>query len=215
MSVDQGAGFVDDRRGPEPAGRLDLHFVVRLLTDPKSGDQEVIGYLTFKDGIDDSLFSGPPSEKTAYFTLRIEGLTATVIGNTGNVMVQLRPPGQKLNIYLHDQPNNDWDRPEGFANGKMVASYYERVAQLINMGPTAESTATFELVDGAPFTFRGRQYDFRHDTPSGVTAVSYFSTKPLTTGVAKFPQAFSGAGVGYTIAAPHGRRHEHDAGLLD
>ena len=202
MNGYQGPSTFEDRQEPEPAGLLDLHFVVRLLTDPQAVNQEVIGYLTFKDGIEESLFSGPPSEKTAYFPLRIEGLTATVIGNTGNVMVQLRPPGQKLNIYFQENPHNDWDHPEGFSRGQLVASYYERVAQLVNMGPTAESTATFSLVGGSPFRFKGKEYDFRRDTPNGVTAVSYFSTKPLKTGVAKFPEAFCGAGVGYTIAAP-------------
>jgi hypothetical protein len=199
--------------GAEPAGLLDLHFVVRLLTNPASQQQEVIGFLTFKDGIDESLFAGTPSEKTAHFTLRIEGLTAINVANTGNVRVQLRPPGQHLNIYLHEAPDNDWSRPEGFSRGKLVASYYERVAQLIDMGPTAESTATFDLVDGAEFTFKGKRYDFRRDTPSGVTAVSYFSMKPLATGVARFPQAFSGAGVGYTIAARRPRLEIREQGL--
>lgn len=194
----------------EPAGRLDMHFVVRLLTNPKTGAQEVIGFLSFKDGIADSLFAGPPSEKTAYLTLRIEGLTATTIANTGNVHVQLRPPGQKLNIYLHEDPDNDWDHPEGFSSGKLVATYYEQVAQLINMGPVAESTATFELIDGAEFTFKGKRYDFRRDTPSGVTAVSYFNMTPLKTDLPEFPDAFSGAGVGYTIAARGHSHHDHD-----
>jgi hypothetical protein len=183
----------------EPASRLDMHFVVRLLTNPQTGAQEVIGFLTFKNGIQESLFSGPPSEKTAYFTLRIEGLTSTVIANTGHVGVQLRPAGQKLNIYLHEQPNNDWGRPEGFSTGKLIATYYEEVAQLINMGPVAESTATFELIGGSEFTFQGKRYDFREQTPNGVTAVSYFNMTELDTGIASFPKAFSGAGVGYTI----------------
>jgi len=191
--------------GAEPAGLLDLHFVVRLLSNPATNTQEVIGFLTFKNRIDDSLFAGPPSEKTAYFTLRIEGLTAINVANTGNVRVQLRPPGPHLNIYLHEAPDNDWSRPEGFSQGKLVASYHERVAQLVDMGPTAESTATFDLVDGAEFTFKGRTYDFRRDTPNGVTAVSYFSMTPLATGLARFPEALSGAGVGYAIAAPRRR----------
>jgi hypothetical protein len=183
----------------EPAGRLDMHFVVRLLTNPHTNAQEVIGFLTFKNGIEESLFSGPPSEKTAYFTLRIEGLTSTVVANTGNVGVQLRPPGQKLNIYLHDKPDNDWNRPEGFSTGKLIATYYEQVAQLINMGPVAESTATFELIGGADFTFGHKRYDFRKQTPSGVTAVSYFNMTEIDTGLTTFPKAFSGAGLGYTI----------------
>jgi hypothetical protein len=214
MSEWRGAGPLPASM-PEPAATLDLHFVVRLLTNTRTGAQEVIGYLTYKDGIEESLFSGPPSEKTAYFTLRIEGLTAVNVANTGNVLVQLRPPGQKLNIYLHERPDNDWSRPEGFSTGKMVASYYEQVAQLINMGPTAESTATFNLVDGAEFTFKGKTYDFRRDTPNGVTAVSYFSTKPLPTGLADFPEAFSGAGVGYTIAASDADRCEIAGTFVD
>jgi hypothetical protein len=122
-----------------------------------------------------------------------------MVGNTGNVVVQLRPAGQKLNIYLHDEPNNDWSKPDGFSTGKLIATYYEQVAQLINMGPVAESTATFELIGGSDFTFKGRRYDFRRQTPSGVTAVSYFNMTEMDTGLSGFPKAFSGAGVGYTI----------------
>src|SRR5215217_6776460 len=68
-SLHEGSGVRHD-----PSGRVDMHFIVRLLVNPKTGISEVIGYLTYKEGIGTALFAGAPSEKTAHFTLRIPDL---------------------------------------------------------------------------------------------------------------------------------------------
>jgi hypothetical protein len=200
------------RRVREPAGLLDMHFVVRLLTNRK-GVQEVLGFLTYKDGLPGEMFSGDMSEKTAHFTLRIEALTAKTIGNTGTIHIQLRPPGQRLRIFLNRRPSADWNDPESFSKGELIATYYERVAQLIDLGPVAESTATFALESANEFSWGGEKYNFMRDTPSGVTAVSYFSMTPTDTTIDNYSTALCGAGVGYTIEAPPGpssRDREHE-----
>jgi hypothetical protein len=186
--------------GREPSGRVDMHFIVRLMVNPDSGKSEVIGYLTYKEGINTSLFDGPPSEKTAHFTLRIPDLSAVHINNTGNVNIQVRPPGSLLKIYLNERPNQDWDYPDSFSAGRLVATYYEGVAQLINMGPVAESTATFDLTFNEDFNFHGKTYNFGSGGLSAVTAVSYFNSTPIETHTGRFPIAVSGAGVAYGVA---------------
>jgi|GEM_PF-1017448 len=196
-----GAGISPVRGGGrEPSGRVDMHFIVRLMVNPNNGKSEVIGFLTYKEGINTPFFDGPPSEKTAHFTLRIPDLSAVQISNTGNVNIQLRPPGSLLKIYLNDRPNQDWDNPDSFSQGRLVATYYEDVAQLINMGPVAESTATFHLTFSEDFNFRGKTYNFGSGGLSAVTAVSYFNSTPIETHTGRFPIAVSGAGVAYGVA---------------
>jgi len=192
-----------------------MHFIVRLLVNPKTGISEVIGYLTYKEGIGTALFAGAPSEKTAHFTLRIPDLRSVSMNNTGKVSVQVRPPGALLQIYLKEHPDQDWDNPESFSNGKLIATYYEGVAQLINMGPVAESTATFDLIFNEDFAFKGKTYNFGSGALMAVTAVSYFNSSAIPTHASKFQFAVSGAGVGYRVKREGNTSGSHDDGVME
>ena len=69
------------------AARIAQHAICRALF-AADGTAQVVCYLAFVDGISESVFSGTPSEATAFFTLRTDRISAQTISN-GNIVVFL------------------------------------------------------------------------------------------------------------------------------
>lgn len=111
---------------PAPANAsLGAQAAGRIVFRP-DGLVELIGYFTFIEGVNSPLFDGTPSERTAHFTLRTEGSGIDYIPN-GNLMHLFarpqNPAGTQVNIYYNANPNQDFNRPETFNDGQLIAVY--------------------------------------------------------------------------------------------
>jgi len=189
---------VRSQEGPKtPASRVVWHHVARALLNPSTGTGLVIGYLSQIDGVTTSIFSGAPSEATAFFTFRTDTFSLTPIANNGNIQLTLLSPGT-LNVYFNPSPANDWSQPDSFSNGQLIATFSRAETMLISSGPLQTDTASFELESSQDFTFNSQKRNFKALDPHGVTLTNITSNTFIITGIANLPVAFALAG--HTVA---------------
>lgn len=149
------------------------------MTTPGNGTVVSFGYLTAIRGIKQPLFSNPAtiSEATAYFTFRSERQPFTTLAN-GNSQVRIRTPGSLIRIYYNPNPGGNFDNPESFSAGEVVAVLRHGFSQAIRVDNMATSVDSMEFVSAQPFTFGGRQVDLRRLLKGGLTL---YSTGPAVT----------------------------------
>lgn len=162
-----------------PAGAVAFHFAADLsyLTG------ELVGYIAFIEGVDRPLFSGPPSEDTAYFTLRVTKPTPLPIPlpvEPGpGLSVTLLEPGAQFTVYFNSSPGpRDWSNPDTFSEGVPIAVFEESAL----LGTTASGTSfnvfSSWLIDSKPINFKGQRINFKRLVPSGVTTTNYATPHP-------------------------------------
>lgn len=173
----------DGRAG---AGQVLYHYVGRVKLDFRTSTATIIAYFTHLQGTpaSASMFSGFPSESTAYFTLRADATFQPIAGNGdlggGNFAVApvLITPGE-IKMYYSPNPKHSWDDPDSFASGTAIATFARQLEQLALIGPIGTNTASATLTSSTKFDFGGTQLDIARLLPVGVTNVTTGNNAPL------------------------------------
>ena len=85
-----------------PAGAVAFHFVLDLTYVP--GPPELVGYMSFIEGVDTPIFAGVPSKNTAYFTLRVTGGAQAPLPMPGPAAIRWEISRSKRTLTGH----SDW-----------------------------------------------------------------------------------------------------------
>jgi hypothetical protein len=157
----------------EATGQVASHGLERDAVNA-DGTGEGAGYFTFIQGIAGSLFSGQPSEATAFFTFKTGQFSTGVISN-GSVTALLHPPGQ-FTIYLNNTPSGNWNDFNSFAQGQAIAVVDFGTTQDINTGSVQIGYTSATIVQSTSFEFQGQQYNLKALFPHGFTIA--FNTNP-------------------------------------
>jgi hypothetical protein len=163
------SGFVSQAKAADriPVGPVAMHQLGRALF-AADGTAEVIGYLAFIKGISGSLFSGSPSEATAFFTYRSNRFSPQVVSN-GDISVFLIS-GETISVYFNSSPHGDWNNPDTFSSGQLVATLTRREPLLvINVGTMFNAFSSSELTNSHEFVFNGQTVNFKGLVPNGLT----------------------------------------------
>ena len=185
-------------------------FVGRGFVSADFSQGQVVGYFTDINGIgaSDTLFSGSPSEQTAFFTFRSNVFSLTPLQN-GDIGLDLVSAGT-FNIYYNPTPDGDWSSPNTFSGdqpfpGHPIAQFTRPESLVVQVlqsdvanPPPFESIAqhvlTETLVSSQSFTFNCHRYDFSTLVPGGVTLNELFSNTGVP-GVTGFPVGFALPGI--------------------
>ena len=160
-----------------PPGAVAFHFVFDL----SFVTGEFVGYVAFIEGVDGPLFSGPASENTAYFTVRItEPVPAQIplpVPDT-QLVTSLLVPGAQATFYFNPDPDGrDWSNPDTFSEGVPVAVIDE--SALLSTRATGAfpghffNTFSGRLIDSTPIDFNGQRLDFAKLVPDGITVTNF------------------------------------------
>ena len=185
---------------PTPSSAVACHFVVRAYLNIAADGQgvaEVAGYITDIPGISNSLFNGPPSEKTAHLTFRSDLVTLTPLPPNGVVNLEQVSAGT-FNIYFNPTPNGDWDDPNSFSNGepfpgKPTAHFMRRLSLFFQTDTLSKHDVTETLESSKSFNLNGHKYNLGDIMPAGFTLYETYSNTPVS-GITGFPVVLTGAG---------------------
>ena len=192
----------DDQR--VPAGAVAWHFLARITFFAPPTPPSLVGYIAFIEGVPGPFFDAsggmPPSETTAFFTLRATfGPAAPIPLNPGsNVEVLLIPPGTTFDVFLDETPNQDWANPDSFSDGDLIATFDES-GLLSTTIPESDgsgvSYVTFssDLIFSKRFRFNGQRIDFKKLVRNGVTINNFVRLTPVS--FSPFTQAFTDSAV--------------------
>lgn len=175
--------------GPEAAkaGGIAFHYVGRVKLNFLDSTGIVYGYVTTLSGVDSvtSLFKGAPSEATAYLSFRANIKFNPLPGNgslgPGQFAVTpiLVDPGA-WSIYYTANPAHNWDNPDTFSNGQVVATL-ERAFEQFSIYPSLSINAgAASIQSSAPFTLGARMINLRELAPRGLVDVTSGPPIPLT-----------------------------------
>jgi hypothetical protein len=176
-----------------PASRIASHGVERDAVNA-DGTGVGVGYFTFIAGVPGPLFSGVPSEATAFFTFRSDPFSTGVIPN-GTVTVLLHPPG-RLTIYLNEGPHGNWSNFSTFSEGQPIGILEFGTTQDINDGSVQIGYTSAKFAASSDFEFQGHRLNFNDLFPSGVIIAFTTNPRPLNAG---FPLIFSLGFSSFTI----------------
>lgn len=197
-----GDGDRDREEGDRiPVSRIAEHGVCRtLFAAPAGATAQVVCYLAFIDGISGSLFSGTPSEATAFFTLRSDTISVQNIITNGNIAVVLQS-AETYDVYFNSSPHGDWNNPDSFSSGQHVATFTGTPPLLVNVVTMANGFFSAELTSSQEFAFNGKNVDFKHLVPNGLTwmltiGTTFLPTPPPPGFVAVLPFAGSALAIG-------------------
>jgi hypothetical protein len=177
-------------------GRVSLDFIHRTGI--------VYGYVTHVDGMPTaSLFRGAPGENTALLTFRAN-ITFQFLPNNGDfpdgtsaVSSVLVDPGS-IQYYFTPNPNHNWQDPNSFSNGLVVATLARDTEQFSILGSVAVNAASASLTASLPFPLGGKLVSFRDLLRNGVTNVTSGPNTPLP-GSTQTAPIFAFAGYGLAI----------------
>jgi hypothetical protein len=168
----------------EPSGNVASHGVERDAVNA-DGTGEGAGYFTFIQGIAGSLFSGTPSEASAFFTFLTEQFSTGVVNN-GSVTALLHPPG-RFAIYLNNTPSGNWNDFTTFAQGQSIATVEFGTTQDINTGSAQIGYTSARIIGSTDFDFQGQRYNLRALFPHGFTIAFNVNPTPINN---SFPLTF-------------------------
>ena len=188
-----------------PAGAVAFHFVFDLDFEPVvPGPPEFVGYIAFIEGVEGSLFNGPPSKDTAYFTLRVTEYlpppTPLPVEPDPAMSAELIQPGGQVTVYFNASPGpRDWKNPDTFSEGLAIAVFDESalmgtVANGQFPGVTFGMFSTSKVIDSTPIRFDGQRINFRRLVPNGVTITNFGNGLRFTAGAGR-----SGGGTAIAI----------------
>ena len=190
-----------------PAGAVAFHFVFDL----SYVTGEFVGYISFIEGVDGTLFAGEPSEDTAYFTIRLTEPVPPPLGGPDGLptpdtalTVSLFPPGAQFTVFYDSEPGpRDWSSPETFSEGTPIAVFDESALQ--STGANGVFPGVFfglfssRIIESAPIDFDGQRLDFKKLVPDGLTITNFGN------GLRFLPDGSPGASGGGTAIAIGGK----------
>ena len=162
---------------------------------------DLIGYLTFIDGLPAPFFDGPAGEGTAFFTLRLTPGSAQPFEEVtpgGDVDVLLVAPGPKFDVFHDPSPNQDWSDPDTFSDGQLIGTFEESHFMGTTIGPAAYNLFSSDLVFSDSFMFQGTRQDLGRIVPFGVTINNYGTNTPIFDPFFTLPFTGSAVAIGST-----------------
>ena len=175
-----------------PATQVVWQHVGRVYLNPNTGQAVWAGYVVHINGINSSLFSGAPSEATAYFTFTTDVLQLTPMPNNGDMALSLVSAGT-FNVYYNSNPAGDWSNPASFSSGQLIATFTRKESLFPELAAVGFHSLSESLLSSHSFTFNGQTYNLKYMVPNGITFAQFFSTTPLS-GSTNYPVAFAGTG---------------------
>ncbi len=144
------------------------------------GTVDVIEYFLWVEGLGADVFAGPPSERTAHFTLRADRLRPILVQNGDMTHLSFQPAGTEglYRVFFDPSPSNrDFNRPETFSSGTQIAAFKSRRTQAtVSPGSSGLVTGTFDLVASREITYRDLAIDIAALLKSGTFS---FHTRPV------------------------------------
>ena len=133
-------------------------------------------------GVDRPLFTGDPSEDTAYFTVRLTKLTPPPIPLPVEpdpaLSVDFLEPGGQFTVFFNPDPSSrDWTNPDTFSQGVPIAVFEE--SALLSTGANANfpgvgfNVFSNKLIDSTWIEFNGQRINFKKLVPNGVTITNF------------------------------------------
>ncbi|MBI4902733.1 MAG: hypothetical protein HY820_03810 [Acidobacteria bacterium] len=150
-----------------PVGGVAAQITGRLVgSGALDGEYELIGYLTFLDGIGSALFAGEASEKSAQFTLRSDRFRFQTVPNGplihfGRLAVPSTQPAL-IRFYYMASPDRDFSKPFTFSDGELIGVVRSRGIQgalTPSLMFRAEGSATVDTA--SEFSFGDRKLSLR------------------------------------------------------
>lgn len=178
--------------GTTPANHIVWQHVGRIYLN-SSGQAIYYGYLVHINGINTPLFSGAPSEGTAYFTFRTDTLQLTPLPNNADISLDLVSAGT-FSVYYNASPNGNWADPDTFSSGKLIATFERQESLFPIIGPLGLHSLSESLLSSRNFTFDGQTFNFNRISPDGITFAQFFSSTALP--------GLTGTYVGYSVGFP-------------
>jgi hypothetical protein len=197
---------VDGNDCQQPHSGIAFHYVARAKVNFLDSTGVVYGYLSALPGLASvaPLFKGKPGEATAYLTFRANIKFVTLPGNgpLGAGQFGVTPivvePGS-WSIYFTPDPAHNWEEPDTFSNGRVVATL-DRPLEQFSVYPTfAINAGAATWQSSFPFTLGGQTINLRQLAPQGLVAVTSGSPIPLQGSTLTAPIF---AVSGYSLAGP-------------
>ena len=147
-------GIIAPLQAQVPAAQVVWQHVGRVYLNPNTGKAVYTGYLVHVNGLTTSLFNGAPSEATAYFTFSTDVLSLTPLPANGDVGLSLVSAGT-FNVYYNAVPSGDWNNPNSFSGGQLIATFARDESLLPQVGPIITHGLSEVLASSSKFTFAG------------------------------------------------------------
>ena len=122
---------------------------------------------------------------------------------SGNVVVVLQSAGT-YSVYFNSTPHGDWNDPDSFSSGQLVATFKRTPPLLVNVGTMANAFFSARLLDTNEFVLHGRTFDFRRIVPNRLTWILTAAANPIS-GPPGFAAAQAFAGSALAIGDAAGR----------
>jgi hypothetical protein len=182
-----------------PSAAVACNFVGRFYLNPTTFQGQVVGYITnihgIFEGMSEPLFNGPPSERTAFFTFRSDLFSLKALPANGDLALFLVSAGQ-FNIFFNPTPNCDWNNPDTFSNGQLIAHFTRPEVLDLQFESTSQHIITETLVSSLSFVFKGHTFNFSEIAPGGITLYEAISNTSLpAVGTFSIVLPFAGTGV--------------------
>jgi hypothetical protein len=183
-----GGGFAADVADTSHAAdSIVFHYGGRVKLNFLDSSGIVYGYVTALSGVLSSslLFRGRPGETTAYLTFRanikFESLPGNGLISPGQYAVTpfLVQPGA-WSIYFTANPAHNWDDPDTFSNGQIIAALQRPVEQFSIYPAFSINAGSANLQSSTPFTIGGRAINLREIAPRGLVNVTSGPLIPLS-----------------------------------
>jgi|HubBroStandDraft_6_1064221.scaffolds.fasta_scaffold796193_1 hypothetical protein len=192
-----------------PTSAVACNFVGRFYLNPVSLQGEVVGYFTnihgIANGMSAPLFSGSPSERTAFFTFRSDVFALNPLPANGDLVLFLVSAG-KFNVFFNPAPNSDWTNLDTFSNGQHIANFTRPEVLDLQFESTSQHMITETLISSQSFTFNGYKYNFSELVPGGITLFEAISNTALPA-LASYSIVLPFAGSGIAVACEKEQQH--------
>ena len=185
-----------------PIGGIVYNYVGHVYIDPTTGTGEVAGYFASIAGIENP-FADPahPGEANAFFTYKSDPLQFTNLPADIDTGITLLNSGN-WHIYFNPSPNGNWNDPDSFSQGQLIADLNHNGLELVSTGAGHQGVFSGELLASYEFTYvNGENFDFGKFFPNGITNFSSATNTTLAHGVPGFAVVFADAG--WAVAKGH------------
>lgn len=172
-----------------PAAKVVWQLVGKTLLNPATGAGQVLGYFSFIEGVPAPMFSGAPGESTAHFTLRSQPFDVQLFPH-GDILIGLLGT-ETFTLHLDATPDQDFNNPASFSDGRQLANFNRLAAQINFVGPVFTDTFSVEFLSSRSFSWQDRRINLRDLTPEGVTLTITGSTAFQPTTLAEYPVSVS------------------------
>jgi PKD domain len=189
LMITANVGLGQTTTGPTSDAEIAWFWTGRAGFNPTNGNVLPYGYLTIINGVNSPMFSGAPSEATAFFTFRYSMFQALPLPSNLDQNLFLTTPAT-FDLYYDPNPNRNWNDPTTFSTGTKIATFSRPGFQGEQLYVTQYQAYSAKLVSSQPFTIGGQTLDFANLTP-GVTVGDYLGVIPGEGFSLDFPLVFS------------------------